>query len=95
MSISNKKHKYKNYFFSCAYIFGFGALQGIITVDLTGLYTFGDILALHLHHSIIVLNIIWLIFCFDMKLEIKGIFQAFISINILAFIIGFIKLNGF
>ena len=91
MSVSNKNYKYKNYFFSCAYIFGFGALQGIITVDITGLYTFGDILALHLQHSIIVLNIIWLIFCFGMKLEIKGIFQAFISVNILAIIIGFIN----
>ena len=91
MAVSNKNFKYKNYFFSCAYIFGFGALQGIVTVDLTGLHTFGDILALHLQHSIIILNLIWLIFCFGMQLNYKGIFHAFISINVLAVFIGFIN----
>ena len=91
MAVSSKNFKYKNYFFSCAYIFGFGALQGIITVDLTGLYTFGDMLALHLQHSLIVLNLIWLIFCFGMKLDIKGIIHAFISINVLAVLIGLIN----
>ena len=91
MALSSKNFKYKNYFFSCAYIFGFGALQGIITVDLTGLYTFGDMLALHLQHSLIVLNLIWLIFCFGMKLDIKGIIHAFISINVLAVLIGLIN----
>ena len=91
MSLSNKKYQYQNYFFNCAYVFGFGALQGIITVDLTGLYTFGDILALHLQHSIIVLNIIWLIMSFKMKFNVKGIFQAFATINFLAVIIGFIN----
>ena len=91
MSLSNKSYKYKNFFFNCAYIFGFGAFQGVITVDITGLYTFGDILALHLQHSIIVLNLIWLIFCYGFQLDKKGIFHAFLTINILALFIGFIN----
>ena len=81
MSVSYKTYKYKNYFFSCAYIFGFAAFQGILTVDLTGLYTFGDILALHLQHSIIILNIIWLIIVFRFKLNVRGIFQAFLTLQ--------------
>ena len=87
----NKKSKYLNHLFSCAYIFGFGAFQGIVTVDLTGIYTLGDMIALNLQHSIIVLNLIWLIFCFGLKLELKGIFIAFIFLNFLALIIGVIN----
>ena len=48
-------------------------------------------IALNLQHSIIVLNLVWLIFCFGLKLELKGIFIAFIFLNLLASIIGVIN----
>ena len=50
--------KNKQFYFNCAYFLGFsGALQGIITVDLTGIYTFADMVALHLQHSFIIMNL--------------------------------------
>ena len=81
------------FYFNCAYFFGFsGALQGIITVDLSGIYTFYDILLLHLQHSLIILNLLWLIFAYNMKFTQRGIIQSFLFINILVFIIGAINL---
>ena len=80
-----KKYKFSNVLFNCSYIFGFAAFQGILTVDLTGIYTFGDMLALHLQHSLIVLNVLWLIVVFGYKFSFRGIFDSMIVINILAF----------
>ncbi|MBI64938.1 MAG: TIGR02206 family membrane protein [Candidatus Marinimicrobia bacterium] len=87
VSVSNKKYKFSNVLFNCSYIFGFAAFQGILTVDLTAIYTFGDMLALHLQHSLIVLNILWLIVVFDYKFSFRGIFESMIVVNILAFFI--------
>ena len=54
-------YKNKQFYFNCAYFLGFsGAFQGIITVDLTGMYTFADMLALHLQHSFIIMNVFML-----------------------------------
>ena len=74
--------KHKQFYFNCAYFLGFsGALQGIITVDLTGIYTFYDMLTLHLQHSLIILNLLWLIFAYNFKFIQKGIIQSFLFTN--------------
>jgi len=83
------KNKYNQFYFNCAYFLGFsGAFQGILTVDLTGIDTLGDILALNLQHSIIILNVLWLIFAYGIKFGKKGILQAFLFTNILVLIVG-------
>ena len=72
--------------------FGFsGAFQGIVTVDLTGIFTFGDMLSLHLQHSLIILNVLWLIFAYGMKFSLKGVMQVFLFTNILLIIVGIIN----
>ena len=51
----------------------------------------GDMIALHLQHSIIILNVLWIIFAYNMRFNIKGIFQAFIFTNILVVLVGSIN----
>ena len=88
--IYNNKHK--QFYFNCAYFLGFsGALQGIITVDLTGIFTFSDMLTLHLQHSLIILNVLWLIFAYNYKFTKKSILQTFLFTNILVVIVSFIN----
>lgn len=85
-------YKNKQFYFNCAYFLGFsGAFQGIITVDLTGIYTFGDMLALHLQHSFIIMNILWLIFAYRFTFNPKGILQAFIFTNLIILFVGSIN----
>ena len=84
--------KHKQFYFNCAYFLGFsGALQGIITVDLTGVYTFYDMLTLHLQHSLIILNLLWLIFAYNLKFNQRGIIQAFLFTNLLVLSVGIIN----
>ena len=85
-------NKHKQIYFNCAYFLGFsGALQGIITVDLTGIYTFYDILTLHLQHSLTILNLLWLIFAYNIKFSQKGIIQAFLFTNCIIVFVGIIN----
>ena len=87
-----RNNKHKQFYFNCAYFLGFsGALQGIITVDLTKIYTFYDILTLHLQHSLIILNLLWLIFAYNIKFTQRGVIQAFIFTNILVVFVGIIN----
>ena len=82
----------KRFYFNCAYFLGFsGALQGIITVDLTGIYTLADMLALHLQHSFIIMNVLWLIFAYGLKFDYKGTIQAFLFVNFLVLFVGTIN----
>ena len=82
----------KQFYFNCAYFLGFsGALQGIITVDLTGIYTFYDMLSLHLQHSLIILNLLWLIFAYNLKFSQRGLLQAFLFTNCLIVFVGSIN----
>ena len=82
----------RQFYFNCAYFLGFsGALQGIITVDLTGIYTLSDMLALHLQHSFIIMNLLWLIFAYGFKFNYKGVIQAFLFTNSLVLFVGTIN----
>ena len=85
-------YKRKQFYFNCACFLGFsGALQSIITVDLTGIYTLGDILTLHLQHSFIIMNLLWLIFAYGLKFNQKGIVQAFLFTNLMVIVVGIIN----
>ena len=84
--------KIDQFLFDCAYVLGFGgALQAIITVDLTGVYNAIGIFTLNWQHSIIILNVLWLIFAYDKRFSSKGIFNAFLFINIIILPIGLIN----
>ena len=91
MAVSSHKFnvKFEQFIFDCTYVLGFGgALQALITVDLTGINNMIGIFALHLGHSLIMLNVVWLIFAFNKRFNIKSIFNAFLFINIIIIPIG-------
>ena len=88
--IYNSKHK--QFYFNCSYFLGFsGAFQGILTVDLAGIFTFSDVLTLHLQHSFIILNVLWIIFAYKIKFNKKGILQAYLFTNVLLVLVGLIN----
>ena len=48
-------------------------------------------LSLHLQHSLIILNVLWLIFAYSMKFNLKGVMQVFLFTNILLIFVGIIN----
>jgi len=90
--VTKKFTHLKQLFFNLAYFFGFsGALMGILTVSFEGISTFGDILYLDLQHSLIILNVLWLIFAYKLNFSFQGIIQSFIFVNIAAIVVGIIN----
>ncbi len=94
MAVSNKKYniKFEQFIFDCAYVLGFGgALQAMITVDLTGINNMIGSFALNWQHSIIILNVLWLIFAYNKRFNLRGVFNAFIFINLTIIPVGIIN----
>mgnify|MGYP001433240789 CR=1 FL=1 len=63
----NKKtsSNYCHFLFCVSYLLGLsGALQGILTPDFTNINNFAAVLSGQLQHSLIILNVFWLIFAF-------------------------------
>ena len=84
--------KLEQFIFDCAYVLGFsGAFQGLITVDLTGINNMIGSFALNWAHSLIILNVLWLIFAYDKRFHLKGIFHTFLFINIIIIPVGLIN----
>ena len=94
MAVSKKKFnpQLEQFIFDCAYVFGFsGALQGLITVDLTGINNMIGSFALNWAHSLIILNVLWLIFAYNKRFHLRGIINTFLFINIIIIPVGFIN----
>jgi len=94
MSISKKKFnpKLEQFIFDCAYVLGFsGAFQGLITVDLTGVNNMIGAFSLNWAHSLIILNVLWLIFAYGKRFHLIGILHTFLFINIIIIPVGLIN----
>ena len=94
LSISKKKYniKFEQFIFDCAYVLGFGgALQAMITVDLTGINNMIGSFALNWQHSIIILNVLWLIFAYNKRFNLRGVLNAFIFMNLAIIPVGIIN----
>ena len=63
----------------------------MITVDLTGINNMIGAFALNWQHSIIILNVLWLIFAYKKRFNMKGVFNAFIFINVVIIPVGLIN----
>ena len=71
--------------FDISFILGLsGALQGIFTPDFENIHNFVGILCSHLQHSLIILNVFWLIFAYNMRLQFNGAIYTYIFINLIA-----------
>ena len=78
--------------FEFAFFWGIGgALQAMITVDLTGINNMIGSFALNWQHSIIILNVLWLIFAYNKRFNLRGVFNAFIFINLAIIPVGIIN----
>jgi len=94
MAITDKKFnaKIEQFIFDCAYVLGFsGAFQALITVDLTGTNNMIGAFALNWAHTLIILNVLWLIFAYGKRFTMKGVINAFIFINVIIWPVGFIN----
>tara|TARA_B100001123_G_scaffold240697_1_gene269247 strand:- start:39 stop:848 length:810 start_codon:yes stop_codon:yes gene_type:complete len=73
------------FLFDASFLLGLsGALQGILTPDFTNIYNFVGILCAQLQHSLIILNVFWLIFSYNMRLQFNGVIYTYIFVNLIA-----------
>jgi len=94
MAISHKKFnsKLEQFIFDCTYVLGFsGALQALLNVDLTGVNNMIGAFTLNWAHTLIILNVLWLIFAYKKTFTIRGVFNAFIFMNVIIFPVGIIN----
>jgi len=83
--IKFEKTKFTQFLFDCAFLLGFsGALQGIITPDFDYINNMIGVICIQLQHSLIILNLIWLIIMYNYTLTFKGVVYTYLFINIIA-----------
>ena len=83
----NHKDKYSshNFLFDCAFLLGFsGAFQGLVTPDFLNINNFIGVICIQLQHSLIILNLIWLMTAYNYRLRFKGVCLTYLFINIIA-----------
>ena len=79
------KYSFYNFLFDCAFLLGFsGALQGIITPDFFNINNLLGVICIQLQHSLIILNLIWLMTAYNYRLRFKGVCLTYLFINIIA-----------
>ena len=84
--------KVEQFIFDCAYVLGFsGGLQALFTVDLTGINNMIGVFSLNWAHSLIILNVLWLIFAYNKKFEFFSIFRAYAFIVLIILPVGLIN----
>jgi len=91
---NNKKinPKIEQFLFDCAYVLGLaGALQAMIAIDLTGINNRIGIYVLNWQHSLLILNVLWLIFAYNKRFTAKSILNAFIFINVIIYPVGLLN----
>lgn len=72
------------FLFDASFILGMsGALQGIFTPDFQHIHNYVGIICAQLQHSLIILNVFWLISAYKMRLEFHGLIYTYIFINLL------------
>jgi len=72
------------FFFDAAFILGMsGALQGIFTPDFKHIHNYLGIICAQLQHSLIILNVFWLMSAYKMRLKFHGAVYTYIFINLL------------
>ena len=90
------KYSSNQFLFDCSFLLGFsGAFQGIITPDFLNINNLLGVICIQLQHSLIILNLIWLMSAYGYKLKFKGVCLTYLFINIIApFALWFNKLLG-
>ena len=84
--MKNKKgYSLNQFLFDSAFLLGFsGAFQGIITPAFVNINNLTGVICIQLQHSLIMLNLIWLMFAYDYRLKFKGVYLTYLLINLIA-----------
>ncbi len=73
------------YLFNFCYFNAFsGALMANITPDLDGVVGDLGVFFFFLHHFLIIINVVWMIYAFDMIPDFKGVVSTVVLLNIIA-----------
>lgn len=94
IAVSNKKFnkQVEQFIFDCAYVLGFsGAFQALFVVDLTGVNNMIGIFTFNWAHTLIIINVLWLIFAYNKKFTLTGVRNAFLFINFVIWPVGLIN----
>ena len=84
--------KLEQFLFDVAYVLGFGgALQALLNVDLTDVNNMIGIFTLNWTHSLIIVNVLWLVFAYGKRFNAKSIINSFMFINVVIFPVGIIN----
>lgn len=81
----SKKYSINQFLFDSSFLLGFsGAFQGILTPDFKNINNLLGVICFQLQHSLIILNLIWLISAYKFRLKFKGVCYTYIFINLIA-----------
>jgi len=83
----SNKYSYNQFLFDCAFLLGLsGAFQAIITPEFSdqNINNLIGVICIQLQHSLIILNVIWLITAYNYRLKFKGVCYTYAFINIIA-----------
>jgi len=101
LAARNKKKypKVEQFLFDCSYVLALaGGFQALLAVDLTGINNLIGAFALNWAHSIMILNVLWLIFAYNKRFKFLSIFRAYAFIVFMIIPVGLINyiliLNG-
>ena len=79
------KYSSNQFLFDCSFLLGFsGAFQGIITPDFLNINNLLGVICIQLQHSLIILNLIWLMCAYNYRLKFTGVCLTYLFINIIA-----------
>ena len=94
MAVKNSQvnPKIEQFLFDCAYVLGLAAaLQSLMNIDLTGVNNLIGVITFNWQHSLIILNVLWLIFAYKKKFTITSIYQSFLFMNIIIIPVGILN----
>ena len=78
------KYSLNQFFFDSAFLLGFsGAFQGIITPEFVNINNLLGVICFQLQHSLIILNLIWLMSAYNYRLKFKGVYLTYFLINLI------------
>ena len=81
----DQKYSLNQFLFDGAFLLGFsGAFQGIITPDFNNINNITGVICIQLQHSLIILNVIWLMSAYNYRLKFKGVCFTYLLINLIA-----------
>ena len=84
---NNVRYSYKQFLFDSSFLLGFsGAFQAIITPEFTdmNINNFIGVICIQFQHSLIILNLIWLMTAYNYRLQFKGVYFTYLLINVIA-----------